>query len=184
MLPKEFYTRDPLVVAPELLGKILWCNDVGIVITEVEAYLPNDSACHAFRGKTKRNAPMFEAGGIMYVYLCYGLFNLFNVVTGEAGVPSAILIRAGIPHENIPEIKKRRKGKTDLIGPGKVGQALAADRTMSGNSILTARCHLRQGYAPQTIKTAPRVGIDYAKPNDRDAPLRFIAYNFEPTTEK
>ena len=150
----------------------------GVLITEVEAYLPNDSACHAYRGKTNRNAPMFETGGILYVYLCYGIFNLFNVVTGGAGVPSAILIRAGIPYENVPEITKRRKGKRDLVGPGKVGQALAAHRKMSGTSILTPTCHIKIGRTPKLIKRAPRIGIDYAKPKDRDAPLRFIADDF------
>ena len=178
MLPQEFYTRPTLTVASDLLGKVIVCNNVGVLITEVEAYLPDDSACHAYRGKTKRNAPMFEAGGILYVYLCYGIFNLFNVVTGKKGVPSAILIRAGIPYENTPEIVKRRKGKTDLIGPGKVGQALAANREMSGTSVVTPNCHIKAGPIPKFIQRVPRIGIDYAQPVDRDAPLRFIAYDF------
>ena len=178
MLTKSFYTRNALSVAPDLLGKILYCNGVGVLITEVEAYLPNDSACHAFRGKTKRNAPMFMEGGTLYVYLCYGLFNLFNVVTDKKDVPSAILIRAGKPYENIPEIKQRRKGKSDLVGPGKIGQALASTTKMSGDTILSNTCHIKEGFQPKSIRTAPRVGIDYAKPKDRDALFRFIADEF------
>ena len=148
-LPASFFNRDPRLVAPDLLGKILWCNDVGVLITETEAYLPFDTACHAHKGQTPRNAPMFESAGTIYVYLCYGLFNLFNVVTQEAGVPSAVLLRAGAAHHNTELIKARRKGKLDLVGPGKLGQAIAANREMSGKTLLNGPIFISHGLTPR-----------------------------------
>ena len=182
-LPSSFFNRDPRLVAPDLLGKILWCNNVGVLITETEAYLPFDTACHAHKGKTPRNAPMFETAGTIYVYLCYGIFNLFNVVTQEAGIPSAVLLRAGKAHHNPALIQARRKGKLDLVGPGKFGQAIAASRKMSGSTLLEGPVFITPGMTPSEILTKARVGIDYAEPEHRDALWRYVAADFLPDAE-
>ena len=143
--------------------------------------MESDSACHAFNGKTARNAPMFEAGGILYVYLCYGLHNLCNVVVDVEGIASAVLLRAGLVHRGTEKVRKRRGGRLDLIGPGKFGQALGLTPADSGRSVCTDIV-ITEGFHPTTIRTAKRVGIDYAKPKDRDAPWRFIAEGFEDLT--
>ena len=121
---------------------------------------------------------MFLEGGVAYVYLCYGIFNLFNVVADHEGIPSAVLIRAGIGCENHATILERRNGKDDLVGPGKLGQAIAATREMSGRSLFKDDFCIKTGQTPRGIRTAPRVGIDYAAAHDRDAHLRFIAQGF------
>ena len=179
----HFFNRDPRLVAPDLLGKILWCNGVGVMITETEAYLPFDTACHAHKRKTARNAPMFEAAGTIYVYLCYGIFNLLNVVTQEAGPPSAVLLRAGKAHHNPELIRARRKGNLDLVGPGKFGQAIEASREMSGTTLLQGSVFITPGLIPCEILTKARVGIDYAEPEHRDALWRYVAADFLPEAE-
>ena len=110
---------------------------------------------------------MFESAGTIYVYLCYGLFNLFNVGHSKAGVPSAVLLRAGAAHHNTELIKARRKGKLDLVGPGKLGQAIAANREMSGKTLLNGPIFISHGLTPREILTKARIGIDYAQPEHR-----------------
>jgi DNA-3-methyladenine glycosylase len=176
----SFYAQSALEVAPSLLGKIIHCNEVSLIITETEAYLPNDSACHAYRGRTARNEPMYSEGGVLYVYLCYGLHNLCNVVVGQKGIPSAVLLRAAMINSGTETVQQRRKGKIDLIGPGKVGQALGVSTKDSGRT-LVGDIFISNGYSPINIRTAPRVGIEYALPKDREAKWRYIADSFKIT---
>ena len=179
----EFYSESALVVAPKLLGKIFHYQGISLIISETEAYVESDSACHAHNGKTLRNAPMFESGGILYVYLCYGIHHLCNIVVDAKGTASAVLLRAGLVHTGHDKVKQRRGGRLDLVGPGKFGQALGLTTTDSGRSVVTD-IRITEGYTPITIRTAKRVGIDYAKPKDRDAQWRFIAEGFENLTKQ
>ncbi len=168
---RSFFYQESIQLAPLLLGKLIRVGDVTIRVLETEAYMPKDSACHAYKGRTKRNAPMFEAGGILYVYLCYGLHQMLNIVSGKKGSPQAVLIRAGEVIQGEDIVLQRRKN-LDLIGPGKLAQALAIDRSYSGEE-LYHRVELLD--APPVSYTAlPRVGIDYALPKDRDALWRFV----------
>ncbi|KAJ1403371.1 Methylpurine-DNA glycosylase [Sesbania bispinosa] len=96
-LPRDFFQFDALDLAPRLLGKFLRRDDVVLQITEVEAYRPNDSACHGRFGITPRTAPVFGPGGHAYVYLCYGLHMMLNVVADKEGVGAAVLIRSCAP---------------------------------------------------------------------------------------
>ena len=159
-VPVDFFIRDVLEVAPQLLG--LWlCRAIGDEvrrgrITEVEAYRgETDTACHARVGRTKRTEVLYLRGGHAYVYLCYGIHHLFNVVTGPAGQPQAALIR-GI--EGSP-------------GPGRLTKALdnnRADLTTSPDLWLED-----DGQRPTAIRTAPRIGIPYASPADQARPWRW-----------
>ena len=170
-IPTSFYEHDALSLAPMLLGKHMKMGGVSLIIRETEAYMPNDSACHAYKGKTNRNAPMFAKGGILYVYLCYGIHQMLNIVTGPQGEPQAVLIRAAEVISGASIVQKRR-GSLDLIGPGKVGQALALNKTFSGEK-LGVRLSICE--APEVSYTAhPRIGIGYAQKKDRDALWRFV----------
>ena len=179
LLPRDFYRRPCAEVARDLLGRHLVRGSVVLRITEVEAYLgPQDSASHARFGRTARNAPMWEAGGLAYVYLCYGIHWMLNVGADEEGRGSAILIRACEPVSGLPVIKRRRGMDADgpplLAGPGKVTQALGLDGSFSGKPLFDAGgLELREGDAPARILSGPRVGIDYAGEADRVARLRF-----------
>lgn len=186
-LQLPFYRRDDVVkVSRELLGKVL-CTRVNggltkIVITETEAYAGvGDRASHAYGGRrTKRTEPMFGAGGTAYVYLCYGIHHLFNVVTAGAGTPHAILVRAGRPLHGKTLMQKRRGktaiDKTLLAGPGSVSKAMGITTKLTGTSLLGDKIWIEdQGLAVDTnaITTGPRVGIDYAA-EDAARPYRFI----------
>ena len=177
-LPRSFYDRDALQLARDLLGKSVVHGDVVLRITETEAYLPDDSACHAYRGKTPRNAPMFGPCGHSYVYLCYGMHMMFNVVADAPGVPAAVLVRGALPLEGIDLVYERRRGRLDLDGPGKVGQALGINRDHSGLR-LDGELRISDGEG-LPFRQDKRVGIDYARPEHRDAPWRFIAVPTEP----
>lgn len=176
-LPQRFYTRDTLTVARELLGQTLRHGEVRLRITEVEAYCgPDDSACHSRTGRTVRNAPMFGPAGHAYVYLCYGLHQMLNVVTGDVGVGEAVLIRACEPLDGISIVRRRRGGKSGpvlLTGPGKVAAALGLDQSFNNVPFYRAGgLQITSGTSPEAILAGPRVGIGYANPNDRDAPWR------------
>ncbi|XP_033147419.1 DNA-3-methyladenine glycosylase isoform X1 [Brassica rapa] len=124
LMPPEFFQIDALDLAPRLLGKFLRRDNVVLRITEVEAYRPNDSACHGRFGNTPRTAPIFGPGGHAYVYLCYGLHMMLNIVADKDGVGAAVLIRSCSPVTGLETIQERRGQKTDkpvlLNGPGKV----------------------------------------------------------------
>lgn len=162
------YSVDAVTAAKMLLGKWL-CRrlDNGTVlkarIVETEAYCgEGDTACHAHCGKTERNAPMYEAGGIAYIYLCYGMHNLLNVVTGKKGYPEAVLIR----------------GIEDHIGPGRVTKFLQIDRTLNREPLTTsANLWIEDdGMPPLRFKTTPRIGIAYATKRDQNRKWRFVTY--------
>lgn len=182
LLPRSFYQRDALTVAYDLIGSLIRRDDVILRITEVEAYrYPNDSANHCHKGKTKRNAPMWEAGGVAYIYLCYGMHNMFNIVTNSEGEGAAVLIRSCQPVSGIEIIASRRGGRTgpdSLTGPGKVGAALNIDRTWCSEPLFrSGGVELHRGEPPLHLATGPRIGIDYAKPQDARAPWRVAQAN-------
>lgn len=167
-------------VARELLGQHLVRGQVILRITEVEAYGgPEDSASHCRFGRTARNAAMWEPGGLAYLYLCYGLHQMLNVVTGPADEGAAVLIRACDVVHGLEEVKARRGGAPLarlLDGPGKVGQALALEAAFNGQPLFQkGDLELRRGSAPSALLTGTRVGIDFALPEDRCALRRFAA---------
>ena len=187
-LTSKFYDRDDVVqISRELLGKVL-CTDLpgGVtraIITETEAYAGvGDKASHAYGGRrTKRTEPMFGEGGIAYVYLCYGIHHLFNVVTGSVGTPHAILIRAGKPLQGAALMLERRgKSRADkslLAGPGSLAKAMGITTALSGQSLLDSEVWIENHQlvvADTAIVSGPRVGVDYAQ-EDAARPYRFIA---------
>lgn len=181
VLPQSFFDDDALHVARRLLGQHIATPGVVLRIVEVEAYRSElDSACHAFGGKrTSRTAPMWGPPGHAYIYLCYGLHHLLNVVTGPTGKAAAVLVRACEPVEGLPIIRRRRRQsqvKPALLnGPGKVGQALKLDVSLSGSPVFSGAglAFLEGDKVPdEQVLSGPRVGIEYAAPEDRDAPWR------------
>ena len=170
---------DALAVAPRLLGCRLATAFDGepteIVITEVEAYGGvGDPASHAYRGRTPRNAPMYEAAGTLYVYRSYGIHWCANVVTGPEGEASAVLIRGGQPAVGADRMRDRRRRDDHLTdGPGKVCMALGITGDDDGSSLFDGPVLLVPG-APAgsfSIATTPRIGISRAV----DRPWRFVA---------
>jgi DNA-3-methyladenine glycosylase len=174
-LPPSFYLRNDVVkIAKELLGKVLvtnWNNEyTSGRIVETEAYAgEKDKASHAFKGKTARTSVMFEEGGTAYVYLCYGIHEMFNIVTNKTGTPHAILIRAVEPIDGI-DIMLRRTGKKKLDetltrGPGNVGKAFGFHRSQCGVSLQSDELYVADdGYKinKKSIVVSPRIGVDYA----------------------
>lgn len=188
-LPDSFYERKDVVnIARELLGKGLFTKINGIVtggiITESEAYSWKEKGCHAFgKKKTARNEVMFGKGGYSYVYLCYGMHNLFNVVTNQPDEPEAILIRALEPTVGIEEMKLRRgvlKNQFHLTsGPGKLTKALGINRTFNGKYLLNTDVWIEDlgvTVKNKDIFASERIGIDYAG-EDAKLPWRFTIKN-------
>jgi DNA-3-methyladenine glycosylase len=177
-LPQEFFARDVLEVAPALLGQLVCRDEVVLRITEVEAYRwPGDTACHARAGRTARTEALWGPPGHAYVYLCYGVHSMLNIVTGADGEAQAVLVRACEPVEGLPLVQARRGGKNGpglLAGPGKVGQALALDTAWSGHPLYQpGGLIVCPGAAPAAIAVGPRIGIDFAAPEHRSLPWRF-----------
>jgi len=174
-LPLSFYLRNDVVkIARELLGKVLVTNFNNQYtsgrIVETEAYAGEiDKASHAYKGKTKRTAVMYEEGGTAYVYLCYGLHQMFNVVCNEEGTPHAVLIRAVEPITGV-EIMLQRTGKkildeTITKGPGNVGKAFGFHTSQCGTSLQGDNMFIADdGFKLKSsdIITSPRIGVDYA----------------------
>ncbi|XP_058212214.1 DNA-3-methyladenine glycosylase [Rhododendron vialii] len=178
ILARDFYQIDALELAPLLLGKYLRRDDVVLRITEVEAYRPNDSACHGRFGITARTAPVFGPGGHAYVYLCYGLHTMLNVVADKEGVGAAVLIRSCAPVSGLDTIQQRRGMKSEkpvlLAGPGKVGQALGISTEWSSHPLfIPGGLEILDGPKPEKILIGPRVGIEYASPEHISALWRF-----------
>lgn len=178
ILPPDFFQIDALDLAPRLLGKLLRRDDVILRITEVEAYRPNDSACHGRFGRTPRTAPVFGPGGHAYVYLCYGVHTMLNVVADKEEVGAAVLVRSCEPVCGLETIQQRRGQITEkpvlLTGPGKVCQALGISTEWSNHRLYTpGGLELLDGPEPEKILVGPRVGIQYALPDDVNAPWRF-----------
>jgi len=163
-LRAAFYRRDALEVGPELLNKVLVADGCAGRIVEVEAYRSDDPASHSFRGRTPRNAVMFEPGGRLYVYFTYGMHFCANVVTGRAGDGQAVLLRAVRPIAGIELMRARRGGKPDRLladGPGKLCQAFAIDRDDDGADLVRGDrvTILDDGVAVPPAVTTPRIGI-------------------------
>lgn len=160
----DFFSRDCLQVAPGLVGKIIAHKIDGEIlrlrVTETEAYRGcEDSACHAYRGKTERNKLLWEKPGTVYVYLCYGIHWLLNAITGSEGQPQGVLIRACEGYG----------------GPGKLTKRLQIDKTLNGDSFVTSeRIWFEDDGLHPEICTAKRVGIGYATQEDQDRLWRFI----------
>ena len=189
LIDQSFFARDAPTVARELIGAHLRRDEVIIRITETEAYgWPDDSACHCYRGRTRRNAAMWGPAGHAYVYLCYGIHHLFNLVTMGEGEGSAVLIRAGEPVTGLDVIQNRRgnaQGPKLLNGPGKVGAALDLDTSWSHHPVCErGDLEIHHGDPPKGILVGPRVGIDYAAEKDRDRPWRFALANSDWVSHK
>ena len=181
----SFYHRDDvLAIARELIGMVLVTNFEGRLtsgmIVETEAYAGvTDKASHAYGARhTARTGVMYQAGGVAYVYLCYGIHHLFNIVTNEADIPHAVLIRALQPLEGIDTMmERRRKALADYSltrGPGSLAQALGLNTAHSGSSLLdNDHIWLEDRNMPAgEIISGPRIGVDYAG-EDAALPYRF-----------
>ncbi len=159
-LPADWFRRDARVVARALIGCVLVHRRRAGIIVETEAYLgPEDLASHARFGPTARTSVMFGPGGVAYVYLCYGIHEMFNIVTGDDGAGQAVLIRAIAPHAGLPD---------DLAigrGPGKVTTALGLDRSHDRRDLSRGALFVAAAPAPPpAISAGPRIGVAYAGP--------------------
>ncbi len=163
-LSKDFFCLDVLDVAPRIIGKMLVKRNGSLssdyVITEVEAYRgEEDAACHARFGITARNSIMYKPGGLLYVYLIYGIHWMMNIVTGNEGVPQALLIR----------------GLKGFNGPGRLTKELGINGTHNGEDIATSDLIWIED--PGTVSEfiqKPRVGIDYSDEPWKSIPWRYI----------
>ena len=165
ILDKEYFSKPATELAPDLIGKIL-CRktDDGIIrarITETECYFgEEDTACHAHKGKTERTKTMYEQGGITYVYLCYGIHSLLNLVTGPKDHPEAVLIR----------------GVKNAKGPGRTTKFLHI--TTKDNALPLceqSEIWLEDDGTKLEYTATPRIGIDYATKEDREKNWRYCA---------
>ena len=164
-LTKEFFFRDVLEVAPDLLGKYLVINQktseiAKHLITEVEAYRgEEDKACHASKGRTKRTEIMYHEGGKIYVYLVYGMYWMLNIVTGEKDNPQAVLIR----------------GIEKFKGPGILSRELKVNNSFYGEDIFYSnRIWIENRHKKINFFIAPRIGIDYAGDKWKNKKWRFV----------
>lgn len=191
-LRKNFFDRSSIIVAEELLGKILCRKIEGKIerfeIVETEAYEGlEDKASHASRGKTVRNAPMFEGAGTIYVYFTYGMHYMLNVVCGRVGHPSAVLIRGITPPNPLLQPRGVIKHKLNLIGPGRLTKYLKIDRSLnnlklgksSGLWIESPKLkieNLPDGKAGSKFKIykTPRIGVAYAGSIWANKKYRFV----------
>jgi len=167
------------LAAQTLLGCLLVREDIALRITEVEAYGgPLDSASHARHGRTARNAPMWGPPGRAYLYFCYGMHWMLNVVTGPEGKATAVLIRGAEVVAGLDTVLGRRKTTKATpqlcAGPGKVAQALGLDGTFDGHDLLASGgLELRAGPPPLRTMAGPRLGIGFATAEDQACPWRF-----------
>lgn len=161
----DFFKQTALEAAPVLVGKLL-CRktDGGIIrlrITETECYVgENDLGCHASKGKTPRNSPLYEEGGIFFVYLTYGIHWMLNIIFGEKDMPQGVLLRCVEGYN----------------GPGKLTKAFFIDKSFNRESVISSnRLWLEDDGCRPNIITRPRVGIDYAGDYWKNIPWRFIS---------
>jgi len=183
ILKKTFYLdSDIILLSKLLLGKVIETNidnkKTSAIIVETEAYAGiHDKASHSYQNKkTIRNQNMFKEGGIAYIYLCYGMHSLFNVVTNLKNHPQAILIRAVEPIKGIHHMEKRRNQKISYnltSGPGKLTQALGIQLKDNGSLLNGPLILIKDiGININQIKSSPRIGVSYAK-DDALKPWRF-----------
>jgi DNA-3-methyladenine glycosylase len=172
-LGKKFFNQPTVNLAKALLGKYLVFKNMKGIIVETEAYLyKDDPGCHASRGITKRNAPMFEEAGRAYVYLIYGMYHCLNIVSGKKGEGEAVLIRALEPVSGTEIMRKRRKTKKQenlCNGPGKLTQAFGITRKQNNLSLLSGDFRVYDSKIKPEITTTTRIGITEGK----ELPLRF-----------
>lgn len=183
---------DPVTLARQLIGaeivSLAGGVETGVTITETEAYwAPDDLASHASGNKkTKRTEVFYRGPGTAYVYLCYGIHEMFNVVTGPVGTPHAILIRAGVPSRGLEHIMARRKLIKESAklstGPGVLTKALGIDRRYNGIDVLAAEGPIRlilplEPIPDTEVVATPRIGIDYAGEPWASKPWRFYRRN-------
>jgi DNA-3-methyladenine glycosylase len=187
ILPRSFYEQTTIKVAKQLLGKYLVHKHVDgeLVgrIVETEAYIgPQDLACHASKGRTKRTEVMFGPAGHAYVYFIYGFYNMLNLVTEANDFPAAVLIRAVEPVCGVERMKLHRKQESlrNLAsGPGKLCQAFAIDRSHNGADLCAKSLYIEDRAEPAPrFKATPRIGVDYAG-KWKDKPYRFIVRESE-----
>ena len=186
-LNSNFYTRDSVtLIARELIGKVIFTfidrNLSAGIITETEAYAGiKDKASHAYNNRrTARNEVMYEEGGVAYVYLCYGIHHLFNIVTNKKSIPDAVLLRGILPINGI-KVMENRSGKNltgmDIIaGPGKTSKALGITVNHNKESLIGNLIWIEDfGYNPDRndILTGHRIGVAYAG-EDAFLPYRFL----------
>ena len=180
-LTREFYLRDGLTVARELIGKKLVTNlPEGVtsgIIVETEAYMGTiDAAAHSYSGKTERTKIFYGAGGFVYVYLIYGMHLCTNVVANVEDVPEAVLIRALEPVDG-GELMKRRRNKNRLrdlcSGPGKLSQALGVTKNFYGADLCGDKIFIEDG-ENLSVTTTKRINVDYAG-EAADYLWRFVA---------
>ena len=181
-LSREFYLRDGLTVARELIGKKLITNLRGGltsgIIVETEAYMGViDAAAHSYRGKTERTKIFYGAGGFVYVYLIYGMHICTNVVANVENVPEAVLIRALQPVDGV-ELMKRRRGVNNLrglcSGPGKLSKALSVTKDFYGADLCGEEIYIETTDFRADVTATKRINVDYAGAA-ADYPWRFIA---------
>jgi DNA-3-methyladenine glycosylase len=163
-LSHDFYIRDVLQVAPELIGKILVIRSEDnsiqrFMITETEAYRgAEDKACHACKGRTERTEVMYHEGGKIYVYFVYGMYWMLNFVAGGKNIPQAALIR----------------GIEGFHGPGKLTKAICIDKSFYGEDLVTSnRIWVEDAGLKVTVKTSTRIGINYAGEKWKKKPWRY-----------
>ncbi|MGM0547218.1 MAG: DNA-3-methyladenine glycosylase [Bacteroidota bacterium] len=189
-LPPSFYLRsDVVTIARQLVGKVL-CTKIGAkttsgIITETEAYCGrDDQACHAYGGtRTQRTETMYQAGGIAYVYLCYGIHHLFNVVTNIEDEADAVLIRAVKPVDGTSTMLHRRDAKkcnpSLTAGPGRLTQALNITTDFDGTDLTSNSIWIEDrnhAFSDDDLIAAERIGVDYAG-EDAKLPWRFYPKN-------
>ncbi len=188
-LDRKFFERSATEVAPDLLGKTLirkiGNKTISGKIVETEAYVGEDDlACHARFGKTERNKVMYSRGGLIYIYLIYGMYYNFNIVTAKEHVPEAVLIRAlepveglEIAKENLKKFGKVRADKDFMKGPGKLCAALDLDKSFYGEDITDSKkIWIEDPNEKPEIEASKRIGIDYADIY-RDKPWRYTIKN-------
>jgi DNA-3-methyladenine glycosylase len=184
ILPAAFFARPTLTVARELLGQRLVRQIEGQVVSglivETEAYIgPDDTACHAGKGRTPRTEVMFGPAGFSYVYLIYGMYHMLNIVTEAVDFPAAVLIRAIAPEAGLVRMQANRgraQGRNLTNGPGKLCQALGIDKRLNNVPLFSGEGLWVEAASPlpdNVIAAGPRVGIGYASPQDQAAPWRF-----------
>ena len=159
-LAYDFFHRHALEVAPDLVGKLLVHGDRYLRISETEAYCgEKDTACHAHKGRTKRTEVLYADAGTIYIYLCYGMHWLMNVITGDIDDPQGVLIRACV----------------EADGPGKLTKKLGITGDLNRGSVVDSReLWIADDGFRCTVRTAKRVGIGYASQEDQDKLWRFI----------
>ena len=193
IIPLSFYEGEDVVeISKSLIGKYIFHESeeglTGGRIVETEAYSgTNDKACHAHKGKTNRNAVMFENGGRAYIYLCYGIHHLFNIVTNRQGNADAVLIRALEPICGVDIMRRRtNKKETDkrlASGPGLVGKAMGFNVGLSGETLGdTIWVGKKKEELPEIVATS-RIGVDYAG-DDAFLPWRFYEANSDYVSKK